>query len=449
MLAWHARTIYSDSNSHMEIVIVLVLIVLHGFLVLGEIALLTAKRSRLEGEKMKGNGNAAIAVALLDDIDNYLSAMQIGITLISIVEGAYAGVAIAHYLEPIVATVPTLAPYTAQISLSIVVTVITYLSLIIGELAPKYIAIQYAESLAIACAPVMRLITKITGPISKMLSWSTKMFMRLLFIKPNDQQNISEEEIKLMVKMANQQGVLEQKESEFIQNILRFADRDADTVMTHRNDVEWLDVNAPIEENDRIIYESGYTKFLVCDDTIENILGVVKLRDYIDHRQKPGFNLRNILSQPLFVPETMNAIKILENFRKERNYFAVVVDEYGSTQGIITLHDLTENIFGALPDVDDTEEPSIVPREDGSLLVDGMIPIDELRDTVSLKEFDFEDADYTTLAGFILYKLSEIPKVGDHFETEGYRIEIVDMDKSKIDKVLIQKLEPDPAANGE
>ncbi|HOY05943.1 MAG TPA: hemolysin family protein, partial [Saprospiraceae bacterium] len=272
----------------MEILIVLVLIVLHGFLVLGEIALLTSKRSRLEGEKMKGNLNAAIAVKLLDNIDNYLSAMQIGITLISIVEGAYAGVAIGHRLEPFVAMIPAFAPYTEQISISIVVTLITYFSLIIGELAPKYIAIQYADSLAIACAPVMHLVTRITGPISKFLSWSTKMFMRLLFIKPNDQQSISEDEIKLMVKMANQQGVLEQKESEFIQNILRFADRDAYTVMTHRNNIEWLDLQADRAENDRIIRESGYTKFLVCEDTIENILGVIKLRDYFDNCEKPG-----------------------------------------------------------------------------------------------------------------------------------------------------------------
>ncbi len=424
----------------MEILIVLVLIVLHGFLVLGEIALLTSKRSRLEGEKMKGNLNAAIAVKLLDNIDNYLSAMQIGITLISIVEGAYAGVAIGHRLEPFVAMIPAFAPYTEQISISIVVTLITYFSLIIGELAPKYIAIQYADSLAIACAPVMHLVTRITGPISKFLSWSTKMFMRLLFIKPNDQQSISEDEIKLMVKMANQQGVLEQKESEFIQNILRFADRDAYTVMTHRNNIEWLDLQADRAENDRIIRESGYTKFLVCEDTIENILGVIKLRDYFDNCEKPGFSLREIVTQPLYIPESMNALKILERFRKERIYFAVVVDEYGSTQGIITLHDLTENIFGTLPDMDDVEEISIVVREDGSMLVDGMIPIDELRETVNLKEFDFEDADYSTLAGFILYKLSEIPKAGDLLETEGYRFEIIDMDKSKIDKVLVSKV---------
>lgn len=427
----------------MEIAIILVLIVLHGFLVLGEIALITAKRSRLESEKMKGNKNAAIAIGLLDNIDNYLSAMQIGITLISIVEGAYGGVKIGAYLTPVLQMIPTLQPFAEQISISIVIFLITYLSLIIGELAPKYIAIQHAESLALTFAPAMLLITKITGPISIFLSWSTKLFMRMLFIRPSSDQPISEEEIKLMVKMANQQGVLEQKESEFIQNILRFADRDAYTIMTHRNNVEWLDIKAPQEENDRILLESGFTKFLVCDDTIENILGVVKLRDYIENRNKPGFSLSDILSQPLYVPETMNALKILERFRKERNYFAVVVDEYGSTQGIITLHDLTENIFGALPDLDDVERPSIVAREDGSWLVDGTIPIDELRETVNLKEFGFEDAEYSTLAGFILYKLSEIPKAGDLFDAEAFRFEVVDMDKSKIDKVLIRKLETD------
>jgi len=424
----------------MEIAIVVVLIILHGFLVLGEIALLTSKRSRLEAEKLKGNRNAAIAVTLLDNIDRYLSAMQIGITLISIVEGAYAGVAIGHKLEPFVAQFPSAAPYAEQISISIVVTLITYFSLIVGELAPKYIAIQYAESLAIACAPAMNFITKLTGPISTFLSWSTKMFMRMLFIKPNDQQSISEDEIKLMVKMANQQGVLEPKESEFITNILRFADRDAYTIMTHRNDVEWIDIQESMEENDRVIRESGYTKFLLCDDDIENIIGVVKLRDYIGNQDKPDFDLRKITTQPLYIPESMNALKILESFRKERNYFAVVVDEYGSTQGIITLHDLTENIFGTLPDLDDTEEQDIVTREDGSLLVDGMIPIDELRETLSLKSFDYEDADYSTLAGFILYKLSEIPKVGDILTTEGYHFEIVDMDKSKIDRVLVSKM---------
>ena len=427
----------------MEIVIVLVLVSLHGLLVLGEIALLTAKRSRLESEKIKGNTNAAIAVRLLDNVDSCLSAMQIGITLISIIAGAYAGVAIGHQLEPVVSLVPALAPYAGQISIILVIMAVTYLSLIIGEIAPKYIAIQYAERLAIALAPTMSFITRIMGPISTFLRWSAKLFMRLLFIKPTEQQGIAEDETKLMLKIANKQGVLGEKESEFIQNILRFADRDAYTIMTHRNNVEWLDINAPAAENDKVVYESGYTKFLVCDDTMENILGVVKLRDYVDNHNKPDFDLRNILTQPLYVPESMNALKILERFRKERNYFAVVVDEYGSTEGIITLHDLTENIFGALPDLDDTEEPAVVTRDDGSLLVEGTILIDELRETVNLEAFDAEDADYSTLAGFILFKLNEIPQTGDWLDAEGYRFEVVDMDKSKIDKVLISRLEPD------
>jgi len=424
----------------MEIFIILVLIVLHGFLVLGEIALITAKRSRLEGERQKGNKHAETALGLLDNIDNYLSAMQIGITLISIVEGAYGGVAIGRQLMPLIGYFEVLAPYAEQVSIAVVITLITYLSLIIGELAPKYIAIQHAERLALGLAPFMYFIVVVTGPISRFLSWSTKLFMRMLFIRPNEQQPISEEEIKLMVKMANQQGVLGSKESEYIQNIFRFADRDAYTILTHRNDVEWLDIRASAEENDRILRESGFTKFLLCDDDLENIIGVVRLRDYIDQRNKSGFSLRAIVTQPLYVPENMNSLRLLEQFRKERNYFAVVVDEYGSTQGIITLHDLTENIFGALPDWDDMEEPRVITREDGSLLVDGMMPIDESRELLPLKAFADTDTDYSTLAGFILYALSEVPISGDYFDREGYRFEIMDMDKSKIDKVLIRQL---------
>jgi len=243
-----------------------------------------------------------------------------------------------------------------------------------------------------------------------------------------------------MVKMAKQQGVIQAQESEYIRNVFRFADRDAYTIMTHRNDIEWLDVHDSVEDNEKKLRLTGYTKFLVCDGTIENILGVVKLRDYIENFQKPGFHLRQILTQPLYVPETMNALNILERFRKSRNYFAVVVDEYGSIQGIITLHDLTENIFGALPDIDDSNEPNIVAREDGSWLVDGSTPVDELQDILALKDLEQTAEDYSTLAGYILYKINEIPKTGDCFDAEGFRFEIVDMDKSKIDKVLIRQI---------
>lgn len=424
----------------METIIILILIVLHGFLVLGEIALISAKRAKLESEKSKGRRDASIAIDLLDNLEGYLLSMQIGTMLISIILGAYCGLKAGAFLTPSLEQIPVLAPYAGSISVTAVISLVAFVALTVGRVAPQYIAIQHSEALAMSCAPLIFFIVRLLQPFVWLLRGASKLFLRLLFIKPGEQQHISEDEIKMMVQMANQQGVLEEKESEFIQNILRFADRDAYTIMTHRNDVEWLDVLAPPEENDRIIRESGYTKFLVCEDSIENILGVVRLRDYIDNVHQPGFDIRQILMPPLYVPETMNALKILERFRKDRNYFAVVVDEYGSMQGIITLHDLTENIFGALPDVDDVETPSIISREDGSLLVEGAIPIDELRVTVPIREFDHDDTDYATLAGYILYKLSEIPRAGDYFDAEGYRFEIMDMDKSKIDKVLISKL---------
>jgi len=424
----------------MEIAILLFLIGLHSIFVLGKIALISSKRANLDSAKAQGSRKAAAATALLDNSDSFLLSMQLGITLLSLAEGAFAGLKLGGSLAMLLENIPALAQHAEAISVTTVVFLVACFALILGELAPKYIAAQHPESLALALAPVLRIFVQVLRPFASLLHWITKGFLRLLMVKPIAEQHISEEEIKHMVRKANQQGVLEQKESEFIQNILRFADRDAYTIMTHRNDLEWLDIHAPVEENDRIIRESGFTKFLLCDDSIENILGVVKLRDYIDNCHKPGFSLRQIAAPPLYVPETMNALKILERFRNERNYFAVVVDEYGSIQGIITLHDLTENIFGALPDVDDIEDPAIITREDGSLLVEGGIPIDELRETVHLKAFDLDDADYATLAGYILHKLGEIPRAGDHFESEGHRFEIMDMDKSKIDKVLISRL---------
>jgi len=423
----------------MDIAILILLFALHSFLVLGETALISAKRTSLESERAKGNRGAGAALALLTNSEGFLLVMRVGILLLTLIEGAFVGVKFGGYFAPMLGNIPVFQPYAGNLSMTLALVFAAALAIAVGELAPKHIAVRHAETLSMALAPILRLVAFVIRPFSFLLNLLTRLSLRLFLIKPREEQHISEEEIKQMVRKANQQGVLEKKESEFIQNILRFADRDAYSVMTHRNDLVWLDIDAPADETERVVRESGYTKFLVCENAIENILGVLRLRDYIDHRSQEDFDLKNILTPPLYVPETMNALKILERFRKERNYFAIVVDEYGSIQGIITLHDLTENIFGALPDMDDIEYPAIVTREDGSLLVEGGILIDELRETVHLAEFDADETDYATLAGFILHKMSEIPRAGDYFDAEGYRFEIVDMDKSKIDKVLIFK----------
>lgn len=426
----------------MEIFIILFLIILNAFFALCEASMVSSKRSRLESEKQNGSQNAAIALRLLENPEHFLSTMQIGMTGIAILSGYYGEAALGERFELFLGQFPSLAPYSHSLSVITIISTITYLTIVVGELVPKTIALRHPETIALALAPAILLFTKLTYPFVALLSWSTKMILKIFMINTHSEQSISEDELVLMVKMADQQGVLEHKESEFIQNILRFADRDAYTIMTHKNDVEWVDINSPFEESDKIIRESGYTKFLVCDDDLENVVGVIKLSDYIQAHSKPDFDIKSVVTQPIFIPESLSALKILEKFRHERNYFAVVVDEFGSTQGIITLHDLTENIFGNLPDSDDDHTPNVVRREDGSLLIEGSTPIDELQEFVNIPEFGFEDNDYSTIAGFILSKLDAIPVAGQYFVEEGYRFEVIDMDKSKIDKVLVNKLEP-------
>ena len=266
----------------------------------------------------------------------------------------------------------------------------------------------------------------------------------MLFLKESNQEKVSEDELKMMVKMANEDGAIDNKESELIHNIFRFADRKAYSVMTPRNEVVWIDINETAEEIRDAIIESGLTKFPVCDDTLDNILGVLNLKDYLMNRNKPGFKLEDIISPAIAIPENLTALKILESFRKEKRYFGVVINEFGSLEGIITLHDLTENIFGYLPDLEEEEEIMITSREDGSYLIDGSCQIDELRDTIIIDEFFSEDLDYSTIAGFALNKLGKIPSEGDYFEDSGFRFEIIDLDKTKIDKILVTKLDSEP-----
>ncbi len=418
----------------MDIGILLLLIGLHGLLVLAKTTLNAGGHT--SASRLSGSASAETTAPTEEEKE----VLQFALILWTLVEGLYAGSRLGGLFAPALSGAVGLAPYASVLSTGAVLLITALLVSLFGEWIPRYVGTQYPKGSAAFVRPIVFLPLRLFRPAHALLQYVGKRLLALFVQKPIMEPHVSEEQIKNLVLKANQQGVLEQKESEFIQNILRFADRDAYAIMTHRNELEWLNAQAPLEENDRIIRQSGYTKFLLCDGTIENIIGVVKLRDYIDSVHRPDFDLRQIATPPLYIPETMNALKILERFRNERNYFAVVVDEYGSMQGIITLHDLTESIFGNLPDLDDVEEPPIVEREDGSWLVDGSILVDELQTIVPIAEFEHPNADYATLAGYILYKVGEVPKAGDFFEAEGYRFEVVDMDKSKIDKVLIARV---------
>ena len=415
---------------------------LNGIFAMCEMALVSSKKARLAEKASKGNKNAVLVLQLIDNPDKFLSAIQVGITLIGILAGVYGGQAFASDLEKYLINFSWLAPYAHSVSLGIIISVITYFSIVIGELIPKKIGLLFAEDIAVAVAPFIKYFTKITSPIIWFLGISTKLLSKILFLKDNDGDIVSEDEIKMMVKMANEDGTIDNKESELIHNIFRFADRKAYSIMTPRNEVVWLDISESSEEIHSDIMESGLTKFPVCDDSLDNILGVVNLKDYLMQRNKPGYDIQNLLHPAVLIPETLTSLKILEQFRKERRYFGVVINEHGSVEGIITLHDLTENIFGSLPDLEEEEEIMIFKCEDGSFFIYGSYRIDELRDQIYIDEFFHEDIDYTTIAGYVIEKLGKMPEVGDKF-TEGiYTFEILDLDKSKIDKVLVTEADP-------
>ena len=423
---------------HMELIIVLFIVFISAVLSLMEASISTSRQSRVEALANKTR-NTELALNVLRDSGKHLSALQMGITLSSVILGVYCGLVLSPYVLPYVESIPLLNAYAWEFSLAIITFLLTTLIITLGELIPKAIAYRNSEVWLIRLSPLIIAIAIVARPFALVYDGLTKLILRLFGKSKPSEQAISEDELIHMIDQANQQGVIEEQENEIIQNIMRFADRDAYTIMTPRNELVWVDINDSKEEIAATIKETGYTKFLVCDSNLENILGVIRLRDFIENERKAKFDIMALLSKPAYVPESTDALKVLEIFKRHRNYFAVVVDEFGSTQGVITLHDLTENIFGDLPDLEDYVEQEIVTRDDGSLLVDGQIPVDELRNELNIADFSSDTIDYSTLAGFILSKIDDIPIEGQKIESEGYIFEIVDMDRSKIDKVLIYK----------
>lgn len=410
-----------------------------------EIALISAKKAKLESLFKAGESRASTALQLLDEPEKFLSAIQVAMTLIGVFAGAYGGITIAENLTPFVEQFASLKEFANEISIAIVVSIITFLSIVVGELVPKTFALTNPEKISITISPIISVFSRITYPIVVFLTFFTKIILKILFVKEVKEQDISEEELKVLIKLANKQGVIEKQESEFIHNIFRFADRKAHSIMTHRNDVIWLDIEDELGDIATTVLSNNYSKFPVYRESLENIVGVLNSKDFLANYKHEGFQLTEILNQPVFIPENLPAIKILELFRNERSYYGIVVNEYGSTEGVLTLHDLTENIFGYLPDLEEQDPPSVVLREDGSYLVDGSMLIDELLEFIQVKGFTAKDRTYNTLAGYILFKLRKIPSVGNHFTDGVYKFEIMDMDRSKIDKILISKVNEDEA----
>nr|WP_320058266.1 hemolysin family protein [uncultured Bacteroides sp.] len=425
----------------MEFIIILLLLVLNGIFALYETALVASSKTRLATLAGRGDKAAKIVLKQLKQPEKFLSAIQIGITLIGIISGAFGGVTLADYVTPLFEKMPATAPYANNLSMITVVTIITYLSLIIGELVPKSIALTNPERYALALSPVMTLLTRVAFPFVYLLSISTRFINKIIGIKETEERALTHEELRTILHQSSQQGVIDKDETEMLRDVFRFSNKRANELMTYRKDLVVLSPTNTLEQTLDTIDKRHFSNYLLVDMNKDETIGVVSVKDIIlmigSNRE---FDLRSIARTPLYIPESLYAKKVLELFKKNKNKFGVVVNEYGGTEGIITLHDLTESIFGDILEEDETEEQEIVKRLDGSMLVEGSMNIGDFMDEMRISSNEELEAEgFTTLGGMAMFFIGRIPRVGDTFSYKNLLFEIVDMDNGRVDKLLVIK----------
>lgn len=428
-------------NTFTEILIMFVLILINGFFSMSEIALVSARKIRLEQRAGEGDHGAATALELSQSTSKLLSSVQIGITLVGVLTGAVGGATLASRLEHVFDTIPWMAPYAGGVSLFLVVLVTTYFSLVLGELIPKRLGLNDPEKIAARVAGSMKFISKVTSPIIHLLSASTDLGLRLLGVQKSNEPPITEEEIKGLVEEGTQVGVFEEAEQDMIEGVFRLNDRLINAIMTPRTEIEWIDLEDPAQLILDQIVHSSHSRFPVADGSLDNVIGILRAKDVLEqHLMGQHFDLTPLIQKPIFVPENSPASRVLEMVRQSGLHEALVIDEYGGLLGLVTLFDVLEAIVGELPAQDETSEPEIIRRDDGSYLLDGLLPIDELKDLFDINQLPDEDKiGYQTLAGFILSQLEAIPSTGQHFTYENLRFEVMDLDGHRIDKVLVSR----------
>ncbi len=423
----------------MEFIVLGFLILLNGFFALSEVALISSKQARLEQFKMNGKKGARTALKLLQNSENFLSAIQVGITLIGIVTGVYGGMNLADDFTPFIAQFESIAKYAHEIALTLTVLVITFISIVIGELVPKTIAMGNPEKIAIMVAPTIYYISLTFYPFVRLLALSTNLINRIIGIKPNPEQ-MTEGELLYMLKVASHEGVIEKEQNLMHEKVFYFSDKRAKHIMTYRADVEWVDIDLPKEMFHTEILKLKHSKILACHKYQEDFTGVLDVKEYLlNYFSDQPLEISQILNTPIIIPESTVAQKVLNLFKQKQFYFSVVVNEYGSFEGIITLHDILESIIGDFPEENEITEPNVFVRDDKSVLVSGDAPIETLVDLIEDFKIDFEEIEYATVAGFVFSQLNKIPEVGDKFAYLDSTIEVVDIDHNKIDKVLITK----------
>jgi len=424
------------------ILIVFALILLNGFFAMSEMSVMTSRKSRLK-QMSSTSKRAERALALAEKPENFLSTVQIGITVIGVLTGFLGGEALG---EAIATWIQGLMPgfaYAGALGKALAVTLITFVTLIFGELVPKRLALTRSEDIAGLVAMPMGWLARLAFPFVWLLSRTTRLVLRLLGLGNTDSASVTEEEIRMLVAESHEAGVIDIHERDMMNRVMRLGDRTADSLMTPRNRIAWLDTTADAEKNLETMREHAFSRYPVYRGNDQDIAGILEVKSLVTRRQEDsGDALFQNLRETLYVSESTHAMKLLEIFREEHQSMALVVDEYGEIQGLVTISDLMGAVVGRLQAPENTDEDAlVVTREDGSLLVDGSLPVDDLRELMGGVELpDAEEGDYYTLAGMCMHFFGRIPHAGEYFDWAGWRIEIVDLDGARIDKLLLRRL---------
>jgi putative hemolysin len=422
-----------------EIVVIFILIIANGVFAMAEMAVVSARKVRLRQRAESGDKKAQTALELARSPGRFLSTVQVGISLIGALTGAIGGATIASELAVLIERVPLLASYSKTIAVGIVVLGITYTTLVIGELFPKQIALSNANKVASIVAGPMVFLSKVTAPIVAILNASTKLLMGVLRVKPSSEPPVTEDEVRIMIRQGTQVGIFEPIEEEMVGQVFRLSDKRASALITPRSEIVWLDLDDGPDSVHRKMMDSNYSRFPVADGSLDEIKGVVEAKDLlIQTLAHESLDLESVLQPALFVPESIPVFEVLDRFKQTRSQFALVIDEYGILQGLVTVNDVLEAIVGDIPDEDEHLDLEIVERDDGSWLIDGMVPIDEFSEHFEITIPQRQASAYQTLGGYVMMVVGHIPSAGESFERHGLRFEVVDMDGLRVDKVLVE-----------
>jgi len=419
-------------NIGMEILIILALILLNGVFALSEIAIVSSRKARLQQRINDGDKSASKALKLAENPNNFLSTVQVGITLIGVLAGAVGGASLSKSLQDFIEKILPSTEYAASIAFTLVVFSITFVSIVLGELVPKRFALHKPEEIASAIAGPMQAVAVVFSPIVHVLSGVTDFILTLFGVDPKEELPVTEEELQVLLDQGTQAGVFEESEQDMVEGIFSLNDRRVGSIMTPRNEIAWLDINDSHDEIRHQIEENPYSRYPVCSDSLDNVLGIIEARDLLmESLQGQPLQLKHNLQTPVYIPETALASKSLEMFKFGSAELMLVVDEFGSTQGLVTIYDILEEIVGTMD-----SEPQATQRQDGSWLLDGMLSIEDFKEIFDMNDLPDED-EIETLGGFIMLRLGKVPQAADKFEFEGFTFEVMDMDGKRVDKVLV------------